>query len=423
MGTALLTQNRAILFLLSAVAASCHRGGGRAPRGGPIRAIDVDAPFGLEGPAVSKCDHDGKKCTAVAKDDSLADGTLVKSARGARASFELGPATSLDLGEDSEVVIDSTSEHRRAAGSVVVRKLGSATEKADPFRIEVAGRTGEVDPKIGGSVVVRAKSVERATVTVEKGKLTLRSSGGQATVVLSGETVDSVKGKPPERIASFVAVETRPHTVSQPTLVAESGPRGLGRMTARVPGRTDVVSGVRLMSHNVDVSLRDGLARTEIEEVFQNDTAQVLEGRYVFPLPADASISSLALVGERQARAGRDRREEARCRDLQGDRRRHRPPAGSGAARVGGGRRLLAQNFPAAPQGQPQGSHRLRSGLERVGGRVRYVYPLSVGAERATQIDDFTVRVWATDTRAKHRRGRDAALRDVEERRNRAVFR
>ena len=49
------------------------------------------------------------------------------------------------------------------------------------------------------------------------------------------------------------------------------------------------------MSHNVDVVLRDGLARTEIEEVFQNDTAQVLEGRYVFPLPADASISSLAL--------------------------------------------------------------------------------------------------------------------------------
>ena len=295
MGTALLTQNRAILFLLSVVAASCHRGGASSHGGGPIRAIDVDAPFGLEGPAVSKCDHDGKKCTAVAKDDSLADGTLVKSARGARASFELGPATSLDLGEDSEVVIDSTSGIDVREGSVVVRKLGSATEKADPFRIEVAGRTGEVDPKIGGSVVVRAKSVERATVTVEKGKLTLRSSGGQATVVLSGETVDLVKGKPPERIASFVAVETRPHTVSQPTLVAESGPRGLGRMTARVPGRTDVVSGVRLMSHNVDVSLRDGLARTEIEEVFQNDTAQVLEGRYVFPLPADASISSLAL--------------------------------------------------------------------------------------------------------------------------------
>ena len=39
--------------------------------------------------------------------------------------------------------------------------------------------------------------------------------------------------------------------------------------------------------------------------------------------------------------------------------------------------------------------------LDRVGRPGRYVYPLSVGAERATQIDDFTVHVRATDTRAK----------------------
>ena len=42
---------------------------------------------------------------------------------------------------------------------------------------------------------------------------------------------------------------------------------------------------------------------------------------------------------------------------------------------------------------------------------MRYVYPLSVGAERATQIDDFTVHVRATDTRSHARRGRDASLR------------
>src|SRR5258708_763717 len=187
MGTALLTQNRAIVLLLSAFAASCHRGGSGSGGGGPIRAIDVDAPFGLEGPAVSKCNGDGNKCTPVAKNDALADGTLVKSARGARASFELGPATSLELGEDSAVVIDSTNGIDIHQGSVVVRKLGSSSEKADPFRIGVAGRTGEIDPKVGGSVVLRAKSAERATVTVEKGKLTLRARGGQPPLVLSAE--------------------------------------------------------------------------------------------------------------------------------------------------------------------------------------------------------------------------------------------
>ena len=66
-------------------------------------------------------------------------------------------------------------------------------------------------------------------------------------------------------------------------------------MTARVPGTTEVISGVGHTKHDVRVVILDGFARTEIEEVFQNDTSQVLEGRYVFPLPPDATISRLAL--------------------------------------------------------------------------------------------------------------------------------
>jgi Ca-activated chloride channel family protein len=361
----------------------------------------VDVPFGLEGQAVSKCDKDGKKCEPMAKDDTLADGTLIKSARGARASLELGPSTSLDVGEDSAVLIDSIGGIEVRQGSVVVRKLGSASDKSDAFRIDVAGRTGEVDPKVGGNVVVRAKSADRAAITVEKGKLTLRSSGGQTTVLLSGETVDLIKGKPPERIASFVAVETRSHAVAQPALVAQAEPRGLGRMTARVPGRTDVVSGVRLMSHNVNVVLRDGLARTEVEEVFQNDTAQVLEGRYVFPLPADASISSLALwVNDKpvEGEIVEKKRAAAIFKGIVEDTVRPRDPAL--LEWVAGGDFSL-KIFPLPPKGNRKVRIAYDQVLKESGGRVRYVYPLSVGAERATQIDDFTVHVRATDTRSR----------------------
>ena len=45
MGAQLATHNRIILFVLSALAASCHRGGAASKGGGPIRTIDVDAPF------------------------------------------------------------------------------------------------------------------------------------------------------------------------------------------------------------------------------------------------------------------------------------------------------------------------------------------------------------------------------------------
>src|SRR5262249_25101391 len=152
--------------------------------------------------------------------------------------------------------------------------------------------TAEIDPKTGASVTVRARSADEATVSVQKGKLTLRS-GGQTTMLLAGETAQLVKGRPPERLASFVTVETKPRVQSTVQIATNDAPpgRGLGRMTARVPGQTEVVTGVRLVQHDVHVVVRDGIARTEVEEVFHNDTSRVLEGRYVFPLPTDASIS------------------------------------------------------------------------------------------------------------------------------------
>src|SRR5260221_4474674 len=85
-GDPLLTQNRAIVLLLSAFAASCHRGGSGSGGGGPFRAIDVDAPFGLEGPAVSKCNGDGYKFTPAATYAALSDATPVHSAPDGPAS-------------------------------------------------------------------------------------------------------------------------------------------------------------------------------------------------------------------------------------------------------------------------------------------------------------------------------------------------
>src|SRR5262245_61545116 len=81
-----------------------------------------------------------------------------------------------------------------------------------------------------------------------------------------------------------VAVEEPPPAASkEATEATDERARGVGAMTARVPGTTTTVDGaVRLIRHQVSVEIRDGLARTEIEEEFQSDAARVLEGRYVF---------------------------------------------------------------------------------------------------------------------------------------------
>ena len=283
---------------------------------------------------------------------------------GAHATFELGPAATLDLGGDTIVALTSKQSleliqgRSRCANSggregSAVTSHGGGSHRRDRFYA-------------GGHAAVRARSPERAVVTVEKGKVTLRSGAGEALVVFPGETVEWVKGRPPQRSASFVATEPH-HATGRPVVIAEQEPRGAGAHDGAPSGANR--GGLRraLASHKVDVVVRDGIARTYVEEVFQNDTAQVLEGRYVFPPYRRDHLGSGA-VGERSPGAWRDCREEAGRCDLQGDRRRHREAARPCASRVGRGGRLLAQDFPTPRQGDAQGSHWLRLGAQRVGG-------------------------------------------------------
>jgi hypothetical protein len=231
-----------------------------------IEVLDVDSPIGLEGPAISRCDRDGSSCKDLGKGDKVAPGTMVISARGARAWLGADAATSVDIAEETAVIFDAARNIELKKGGLVVRRLG-ALQKVEPLRLDVAGQTGEIDPQIGANVVVRVRGTDRAGVTVEKGKLTLRAENGQTMVLLSGESAEIAKGRPPERTASFFTVEPAHHVTTTTTepVIAQAEPRGLGRMTARVPGQTDVVTGVRLVSHHVEAVVRDGLARTEIE--------------------------------------------------------------------------------------------------------------------------------------------------------------
>src|SRR6185295_14386411 len=77
--------------------------------------------------------------------------------------------------------------------------------------------------------------------------------------------------------------------------VEQSAP-GLGELRAHKPGDArDKERPLSLAHHKVTVRISGNVARTEIEESFQNDSPDTLEGIYRFPLPADARIDRLAL--------------------------------------------------------------------------------------------------------------------------------
>ncbi len=72
--------------------------------------------------------------------------------------------------------------------------------------------------------------------------------------------------------------------------------RGVGELRARKPGQTEEKDrAVTLKRHAVKVRIAGNVARTEIDEEFMNETDDVLEGVYRFPLPPGAQMERLAL--------------------------------------------------------------------------------------------------------------------------------
>src|SRR5204863_4090113 len=69
-----------------------------------------------------------------------------------------------------------------------------------------------------------------------------------------------------------------------------------GELIAKRPRDGQELAGaVQLAQHHIKVRIVDNIARTEVEEVFENQANEILEGIYRFPLPPGAQIERLAL--------------------------------------------------------------------------------------------------------------------------------
>jgi Vault protein inter-alpha-trypsin domain/von Willebrand factor type A domain len=73
---------------------------------------------------------------------------------------------------------------------------------------------------------------------------------------------------------------------------SDTSSEGLGSLLCEIDGRNVPLT---MGYHQVSVEVRDQIARTVIEESFENHTSAVLEGVFYFPLPADASISGFGM--------------------------------------------------------------------------------------------------------------------------------
>ena len=257
-----------------------------AQRGTVSRLIAPSTGVGLQ-----ICDPRGATCAQAAAGAAVPAGSLLRTGARSSAEVTLADGTSLSLDHDSELQLAGNSRRARLSrGALVVEVSGKPGARA---QLDV--NEGALDVT-SGKVALRAGS-DFVIVDVVRGGATLSGNGSSPLHVVAGEEARLYKGSAPYVSSGATLAEAVAFTDSLlDAAESASKSRGLGELTARKPGSTEELRGaVKLAAHRVRVRIAGAMARTEVDEVFENDSDDVLEGIYRFPIPTDAKIERLAL--------------------------------------------------------------------------------------------------------------------------------
>ena len=212
-----------------------------------------------------------------------------------RAKLEGIDGTLIAVDTDSELSILPGARALRLERGVVLADVAHI-DHAPPMRIT----TPHGDVSVLGTKLEVTCAPDRTHVEVLRGLVSLSAPNAPTTDVLAGqEAVASDAGidlAPAGDLAQRVAFGEKFGIEPSHNDDADAPIGGLGELRARKPGSQDEKDhALRLARHAVKVRVVGGVARTEIDETFANDSDESLEGVYRFPLPAGAQIERLAL--------------------------------------------------------------------------------------------------------------------------------
>ncbi len=139
----------------------------------------------------------------------------------------------------------------------------------------------------------------------------------------------------------------------------------------------------------VDIELRDGVASTRVEQVFQNSVNRDLEAVYVFPLPSGATVADFAMVINGKRVSG-ELVEKGKARKIYQDIvRRMRDP---GLLEHIGGELFRVSVYPVPRNGEQKIELTYSQTVKYESGMFHFVYPLRTGTKASRTLQDFTVR-------------------------------
>jgi tetratricopeptide (TPR) repeat protein len=351
---------------------------------------------------LTRCDRDGQSCAPIENGGDVAPGSRLRTDEMTRAYLSLADGSVLALDRATEVVFGSGRRAQLLRGAIAadVAHLPSGTARFDlpQGRAEV----------LGTKFALRADDAW-TSVDVSRGAVRLQDGKSRSVTVRAGEEGRIFTDLPPDVGAAPDLGETLVWGEATGQPEEEASARGLGELRAKKPGsQRELDRAVRLSSHAVKVRIAGAVARTEIDEVFTNETGDVLEGIYRFPLPPDAKIERLALEvdGRMEEGAFVDRdRAAAIWRGAIAHAAPHMPKPKEEIVWVPGpwkdpallewqrGGRFELRIFPIPRRGSRRIVLAYTQTLSPAGGMRRYAYPLAHDPAGSTRVDRFDIDV------------------------------
>ena len=244
----------------------------------------------------------------VAAGSDIAAGATIRTDARTRAQIRLSDGTELTLNRDTEVTLETDGARalRLARGELLA---DVAHLDAGPNALL---RTPHGFVEVLGTKFLLTTDEEHASVQVLRGEVRVQNGAGSGEVKAGQEGTLRPNGAPQVTPAMHLAAQVGWSELGPLADDDEVPVPGIGELRAHRPGeREEQERPLAIGEHKVDVRIVGNVARTTIEESFRNESGDVLEGVYRFPLPADARIASLQLLVEDEweegAIVGRDR--------------------------------------------------------------------------------------------------------------------
>jgi Ca-activated chloride channel family protein len=142
--------------------------------------------------------------------------------------------------------------------------------------------------------------------------------------------------------------------------------------------------------HHVTVTVDGQIAKTEIDQVFRNETSRQLEADYLFPIPVGAQVSEFIMYDGKNRLTGELLDREQAVRVYEEIVRQRRDP---GLLEYVGRDTIRARVFPLPPGGEKRFQVSYLQMVPRDGDLCKYLYPLSTERFSARPLADLTINV------------------------------